>query len=423
MSERLKAVEVLETILEQKVFYSSLKDKINEQYLAFCNKLVLDALRNLCAIERIIKQFVKKNIPQKNIVLRYILLAATTELLFFKTPDYAIINEYVNIAKKKTDRFAANMVNAVLRKIAANHQDFDLIPAFPQNFYKILQNDYKKNEIKKIIRSSVTEPPLDITVKENHQFWAKELNGTLFANGTIRLYDVKSKINQLKGFHEGSWWIQDLASSLPILLLGDVKGKKVLDLCAAPGGKTSQLLAKGAKVTAVDIDSVRMEKLKQNISRLNLSENLETVVADGLNFLNNNKDIYDIIVLDAPCSATGTFRKHPEVLHLKTANDVKKQTDLQLKMLKEALQSVKKDGLVLYCTCSISKSEGEKIIKQILENNNIELINADIKKINQYDGKILSQIMIDNGVLRTLPYYEENFGGMDAFFAAVLKNN
>ena len=92
-------------------------------------------------------------------------------------------------------------------------------------------------------------------------------------------------------------------------------------------------------------------------------------------------------------------------------------------MLKEALQSVKKDGLVLYCTCSISKSEGEKIIKQILENNNIKLINADIKKINQYDGKFLSQIIIDNGVLRTLPYYEENFGGMDAFFAAVLKNN
>ncbi|MBQ8870560.1 MAG: RsmB/NOP family class I SAM-dependent RNA methyltransferase [Alphaproteobacteria bacterium] len=421
MSQRLQCVEILETVLNKKVFYSALKDRINPENLAFCNKLVLLTLRNLCAVEKIIKQFVTKKTPQKNMFVKYVLLASVTEILFLKTPDYAVINEYVNIAKQKTDKFAAKMVNAVLRKICADKQSCDINPSLPPDFYKILKNDYSVSAIKKIAKTLTIEAPLDLSIKENHLFWAQELNGTLFANGTIRLFDVKSKINLLKGFTQGAWWVQDLASSLPILLLGDVKGKKVLDLCAAPGGKTAQLLTKGAKVTAVDIDFMRMERLKQNIDRLGLSENLKTTVCDGNEFLQNNKNEFDIIVLDAPCSATGTFRKHPEVVHLKTSEDVKKQIKIQTQMLKDAVNAVKIGGLILYCTCSISKSEGEKIIQSVLEDTNIELVKAKIDDINLFAGKKLPKDIIDNGVLRTLPYYEENLGGMDAFFAAILK--
>ena len=422
MSERSECVEILHKIFEQKVFYSTLKSHITEKNISFCNMLVLSVLRNLTGLENIIAKFVLKKIPQKNVILKYILLAAIAEIMLLKTPDYAVINEYVNIAKKKTDKFAANMVNAVLRKVSSKKKELQVIAKIPQNFYEILKKDYTQSEIESIKEACFCESPLDLSIKENHIYWAKQLNGTLFSNGTVRIFDAKSKVSELEGYKEGAWWVQDLAASLPVMLLGSVKDKKVLDLCAAPGGKTAQLLVKGAKVTAVDIDVLRMEKLKQNIKRLNLEQNLETQIADGLVFLQNNKDVFDIILLDAPCSATGTFRKHPEVLHLKTIQDVKKQSDLQFEMLNEAIKSVKSGGLVLYCTCSISKIEGEYIIERIMkECSHIELVVPDLKEINIVDGKKLPEDIIDNGVLRTLPYHIKNFGGMDSFFAVCIK--
>jgi len=422
MSERIQCVKILQTIIEEKVFYNTLKPQISENNIAFCNMLILNVLRHLNSLENIIKQFVVKKIPQKNLILKYILLAAITELLLLKTPDYAVINEYVNIAKQKTNKYAANMINAVLRKIAAQKQTLKIDNTFSKDFLSILQKDYSKEQIELIAKSISCEAPLDLTIKANHEFWTKELNGLLFSNGTIRLYNCKTKVSELKGYEEGAWWVQDIAASLPIILLGDIKDKKTLDLCAAPGGKTAQLLAKGAKVTAVDVDSLRMEKLKQNIKRLKLSENLETYIDDGLNFLKNNKNLYDIIILDVPCSATGTFRKHPEILHFKTIKDVKKQVAIQYKMLQAAISAITKDGIILYCTCSISKEEGEKVINTILkENKNIVLLKPDINKINYLNGKKLPEQILDNGVLRTLPYYIEDAGGMDSFFAACLR--
>lgn len=422
MSERSECVEILHKIFEQKVFYSTLKPYITERNVSFCNMLVLSVLRHLTGLENIIAKFVLKKIPQKSIILKYILFAAIAEIMLLKTPDYAVINEYVNIAKKKTDKFSANMVNAVLRKIVSQKTELNIYATFPQEFYKILKEDYTQSEIENIEKSCFCEAPLDLNVKENHTYWAQQLNGTLFSNGTIRIFDAKSKISELKGYEEGVWWVQDLAASLPVMLLGNMKDKKVLDLCAAPGGKTAQLLARGAKVTAVDIDFSRMEKLKQNMMRLKLEKNLETKVSEGLSFLQNNDNVFDVIVLDVPCSATGTFRKHPEVLHFKTIQDVKKQSVLQYDMLKTAIDTVKHGGMILYCTCSISKIEGEKIIQKIMqEKNNIELVVPDINQINVLNGKNLPKEIIDNGVLRTLPYYVDSLGGMDCFFAACIK--
>ncbi len=421
MSERIQCVKILQTIIEEKVFYNTLKPQIFEQNIAFCNNLVLNALRHLNCIEKIIKQFVVKKIPQKNKILKYILLASITELMLLNSPDYAVINEYVNIAKKLTDKYAANMINAVLRKISSQKQNLNISCTLPHEFMQILQKDYSKEQINQIEKSITSEAPLDLTIKDNPQFWAEKLQGILFANGTVRILNAKSKISELDGYEQGSWWVQDLAASLPVMLLGDINNKKVLDLCAAPGGKTAQLLTKGAKVTAVDIDDLRMDRLKQNIKRLNLAENLETHVGDGLQFLQNNQNIFDIIVLDAPCSATGTFRKHPEVLHLKNIADVKKQTAIQQQMLEEALKSVKTNGIILYCTCSVSKDEGERLVKDVLKRIPFaEMVKADIGNINITGGKKLTDNIIDNGVLRTLPYYEKDTGGMDSFFAALI---
>lgn len=420
MTIRRQCVEILKQILEQSLFFNALKSQINDKDLPFANMLVLTALRNLVSIREVLQKYLAKKIPNKNKAAYYALVLALTEIAYLKTPDYAVINEYVNITKKTTDKFTANMVNAVLRRISSEKENLNTlfnIPHFPQNFQNILRQDYSSEQILNMEKMLSVEPPLDLTVHGNEEEIAKRLNGVLLPNGSIRLNKTDTKISELYGFKEGLWWVQDFAASLPIFLLKDVKGKKVLDLCAAPGGKTAQLLAGGAKVTALDVDKERMDRLKNNIKRLNLEQNLQTEVADALEFLAHSNEVFDIIVLDAPCSATGTFRRHPEVLHIKTTDDVKNALVLQEKMLDAVSSHIAKDGILLYCTCSIAKDEGEKQVKRFLERHpEFELLSFEDKEL-----KVVEEKIIDNGVLRTLPYYMKEKGGMDAFFAARLQ--
>lgn len=420
MTIRRQCVEILKQILEQSLFFNALKSQINDKDLPFANMLVLTALRNLVSIREVLQKYLAKKIPNKNKAAYYALVLALTEIAYLKTPDYAVINEYVNITKKTTDKFTANMVNAVLRRISSEKENLNTLfntPHFPQNFQNILRQDYSSEQILNMEKMLSVEPPLDLTVHGNEEEIAKRLNGVLLPNGSIRLNKTDTKISELYGFKEGLWWVQDFAASLPIFLLKDVKAKKVLDLCAAPGGKTAQLLAGGAKVTALDVDKERMDRLKNNIKRLNLEQNLQTEVADALEFLAHSNEVFDIIVLDAPCSATGTLRRHPEVLHIKTTDDVKNALVLQEKMLDAVSSHMAKDGILLYCTCSIAKDEGENQIKRFLERHpEFELLPFEDKEL-----KVVEEKIIDNGVLRTLPYYMKEKGGMDAFFAARLQ--
>lgn len=420
MTIRRQCVEILKQILEQSLFFNALKSQINDKDLPFANMLVLTALRNLVSIREVLQKYLAKKIPNKNKAAYYALVLALTEIAYLKTPDYAVINEYVNITKKTTDKFTANMVNAVLRRISSEKENLNTLfntPHFPQNFQNILRQDYSSEQILNMEKMLSVEPPLDLTVHGNEEEIAKLLNGVLLPNGSIRLNKTDTKISELYGFKEGLWWVQDFAASLPIFLLKNVKDKKVLDLCAAPGGKTAQLLAGGAKVTALDVDKERMDRLKNNIKRLNLEQNLQTEVADALEFLAHVNEVFDIIILDAPCSATGTFRRHPEVLHIKTTDDVKNALVLQEKMLDAVSSHMAKDGILLYCTCSIAKDEGEKQIKRFLERHpEFELLPFEDKEL-----KVVEEKIIDNGVLRTLPYYMKEKGGMDAFFAARLQ--
>lgn len=424
MNVRQQCVEILEQMLENKTFLGDARNRVEVQHRSFANMLLLTALRRLEALRQILDKFLHKKIPEKDKKIYYVLLLGGAEILYLNTPEYAAINEYVNIAKKYTNRFGAGMVNAVLRQINVQKENLNTVfneVCFPESFKKVLAKDYTKEQIAEMEKTVKLEPPLDISSKQHPEVWAKKLNGVLLANGTVRLSSANC-ITELAGFDEGQWWVQDLAASLPILLLGNIKNKKALDLCAAPGGKTAQLLAAGAKVTAVDADAVRMERLKENLKRLHLEDNLQTIVSDAVLFLNNCREEFDVIVVDAPCSATGTFRRHPEILHNKTLADVKEQSAKQKIFLQAATKKLKSGGKLLFCTCSIAKDEGEYQIENFLKANpDFVLCPADVEILQQYDGIKLDENIIDKGVLRTLPYYMKNIGGMDAFFAACLQ--
>jgi 16S rRNA (cytosine967-C5)-methyltransferase len=325
---------------------------------------------------------------------------------------YAVINSYVEIAKKKTDKFGANFVNAILRNVS--RQKDTLLKNrkskfFSDDFIKILKQDYKTNEIDEMEIFANIEPLLDLTLKPNKS--ATFDNGILLDFGTLRL-PSNTKVTELNGFNEGDFWVQDASSSLAVKTLDNWQNKKVLDLCAAPGGKTAQLLSMGAIVTAIDISQSRLNILKENIKRLKLEENLKTICSDATTLECDDK--FDVILIDAPCSATGTFRRHPEIIHTKKINDVIKMAKLQKEILENAINLLQPDGMIIYSTCSLSKLEGEKQVIQFIKNhNNFSIVPIDIKGT--------SSMLTKDGFLRILPQSLKKFSGTDGFLVACLQ--
>lgn len=415
INDRAEYAEIMQRILKSEANFSSIKKEINENDKAFANMLIMTAFRQLIFIrDEVLPQFVKKKIPTKQQILNYILYLGTTELLFLNTPDYAVINSYVEAAKFKTDKFGANFVNAVLRNILRNKDkllDNRKSKYFSREFLQILKQDYSASIISKIEDFANIEPALDLSLKKDCKLQFDE--AIILPSGSVRL-PANTHVTELNGYKDGCWWVQDAASALPVKCLGDIKGKHVLDLCAAPGGKTTQLLDDGAIVTAVDISESRLATLKENMKRLNLTENLNIVCADALSY--SPKQKYDIILLDAPCSATGTFRRHPEILHIKTLADVKKQAVLQQKILEHAATLLCKDGKLMYTTCSLAKAEGEQQVNHFIKkHDNFSVIPLEISGTENMRTK--------EGFLRIIPQCFAEYGGIDGFFIACLQRN
>jgi 16S rRNA (cytosine967-C5)-methyltransferase len=361
----------------------------------------------------IMPKFVKKKIPQKQNILEFILYLAITELMFLNTPQYAVINSYVNVAKAKTDKFGANFVNAVLRNVSKNKDELlanRKCKYFSPDFLKILKRDYSKKEISEMEKFVSIEPLLDISLKSTEDASLYE-TATILPTKTLR-FASNTIVKDIYGFDEGRWWVQDISSSLAVKSLGNIKNKSVLDLCAAPGGKTAQLLDGGAIVTAVDVSEIRLERLKENMHRLKFDKNLEIFCADALSFEANKK--FDIILIDAPCSATGTYRRHPEIIHTKKMDDVEKMARLQKQILQNAKKLLKDNGIILYSTCSLSKKEGEKQINEFIQENT----NFVVKPISLDD---VSFSYTKDGFLRILPQHFQIFYGADGFFVACLQ--
>ena len=334
----------------------------------FIKMLTLTTLRRHVFLRKVMNQFIKKKLPAKASFADSAIETGACELLFMDTPDYAIINSYVNLIKKHCDKFIAGLANAVLRRIAA---DKDILlkhnrdEVFPDSFLEILNNSYIKDTISRLQNAALQEPALTISTKATPQDWAQRLEGQWIDGNSVTLPN-SGKVQSLSGFVEGHWWVQDFAASLAVSVLPDLKGKRVLDLCAAPGGKTAQLINKGALVTSLDNSQQRLNTLRQNMERLHFSPE-KIICADALNYLQDFSDTpFDVILLDAPCSATGTFRRHPEVLHLKTKFDVLRQAELQKQILANISKALAPQGTLIYCTCSIAKEEGEKQISDFL---------------------------------------------------------
>ena len=220
------------------------------------------------------------------------------------------------------------------------------------------------------------------------------------------------RIEEMPGFAEGEWWVQDAAAAIPVSLLGDVSGMQILDICAAPGGKTAQLAAAGAIVTAIDRSSGRLKRLEKNLIRLGLQANI--VTADVTEWVCNKK--FDAVLLDPPCSATGTIRRHPDILYSKTTNDLAKVVRLQESLLVRSSQLVKPGGKLIFCTCSLEIEEGESQIERFLSTSNS--FKRQIIKDNEVGGH--SPFINEQGDLRTLPFYLKEVGGIDGFFASRL---
>lgn len=423
-SPRHIAVKMLKDIIDNKKFFSEIKltySNLSSQDLAFTNMLVLTTLRHLVFIKKTLKRFIKKKLPSNTGIAQYALQTATAEILYLNTPEYAVINTWVELVKKETNKYIAGFINAVLRNICKQKHEIqkaDIGEFFPPEFFRILNQDYGKKTIQKIQSSAAIEPPLDISVKEDPKQWAQKLGGKTLPNGTVRLKN-NGKIPTLEGYEQGFWWVQDFAASLAVKSMGNIKGQNILDLCAAPGGKTAQLINAGANVTALDISEQRLKTLKENLNRLNF--NAEVMCSDALEFLNSfNSQPFDAILLDAPCSATGTIRRHPELVHIKTLKDIEKQAIIQKKILELTKNALKKDGILIYCTCSIAKAEGENIINEFLSSHpDFILIPIDASELSANNE--LSEIITSEGYIRTLPQHLSEHGGSDAFFIARLK--
>ncbi len=411
--ERILYVDMLKDILNKNEAFSTLKNDIRIKNKPFFNMLFMTTFRQLTFIRKeILPYFVRKKIPAKYDILNYILYLGAVELLFMDSAPYAVINSYVEIAKNKSDKFSANFVNAVLRNISRQKDTLlnnRKTRTFSDDFIRILKKDYTKKEIEEMEIFANIEPMLDLSFKQGCK--PSFDNVFLFEFNTFRM-PSNVKITELEGFGDGNFWAQDASSSLAVKTIKNWKDKKVLDLCAAPGGKTAQLLSSGALVTAVDISASRLEILKENIKRLKLEKNLNIVCSDALYF--NTDELFDVILIDAPCSASGTFRRHPEIIHTKTIHDVNKMVNIQASILDKAISLLKEDGIIIYATCSLSKDEGEKQIMNFMERHPFfSIIPINISGTED--------MLTKEGFLRILPQHLKKYSGTDGFFVACLQ--
>lgn len=415
-NSRELSILLLQTILENKIFASEAKSKIIPHDCpdqAFINMLVQTSLRHLVYIRSIIKTFIRKKLPANAKEASYALILATTEVLYLNTPDYAVINSYVEIIKKNLNKYIAGFINAILRKICTEKERFrkeDCNAFFPQEFRRLLNLSYSKNTVFAIEQASVKEPMLDITVKKGVTI----LDSQTLPLGSVRLSN-NGNITLIDGYSQGKWWVQDFSSALPVKLIPELKNKKVLDLCSAPGGKTAQLISEGAKVTSVDVSPTRLQRLTENLTRLQLQpENI--ICADAIKWLEDYEgEKFDIILLDAPCSATGTLRRHPELVHIKNIKDIDTMTKIQKQMLNNIPSVLKTDGLLIYCTCSLSKQEGEQQISEFLHQH------PNFQTVLPHLPPELKSLQTTEGWIRILPSHLKDLGGADGFFIAILQ--
>ena len=384
---------------------------------AFAHNLVATTLRRLGQIDALIASCLEKPLPANARTAQDILRLGAAQLLFTGTADHAAVDTAVDLARARGQGRLAKLVNAVLRRLqregaaALAGQDAARLNT-PDWLWQAWETAYGAATCRAIAEIHLAPAPLDITVKEDAVAWAERLGGQILSDRSLRLAEA-APVPELPGFAEGAWWVQDRAAALPVRLLGDVADHSLLDLCAAPGGKTAQLAAAGARVTALDRSDKRLEILARNLDRLGLQA--ETVAADALTW--NPPAAFDAVLLDAPCSATGTIRRHPDLPHLKGPEDTAKLADLQDRLLARAADWVRPGGVLVFATCSLQPEEGPERIRAFLA----QRPDFATEAVAPGESGITPEMISVDGWLRTLPSMAAEVGGMDGFFAAALR--
>lgn len=381
----------------------------------FCRAIVLASLRHKGSIEFLLTKYLSRPLPKSGRLAHLLLLSGAAQLLFIGVPAHAVVNEQVELLPD--DSKFRGVVNAVLRRFDGQGRKRIEDP-------KVLQRDLPEwlwhrwkaawgaePTMAMIAMVGRDDAPVDLTVKADAAGWAERLGGEVVGAASVRLSSAAG-LQDLPGYSAGEWWVQDVAASLPARLLGDVRGLRILDACAAPGGKTAQLAAAGGEVTALDQSEKRLRRLSENMRRLGLD--VATVTAD---FRRHDPGRpYDAVLLDAPCSATGTLRRHPDIGWKRREKDVASLVALQAEMLDRAGALIRPGGRLIYCTCSLEPDEGEAQVENFL--SRCDIFRRD--PIRQAETGLDTPVINADGDLRTFPTHLGERGGMDGFYAARL---
>lgn len=420
---RTIALDALDAVLVEKRLLDEVLDsdprlnKLAERDRGFLRLLVATTLRRLGQLDDMIGRCLDKKLPNKARRVHDVLRLGACQLIFLKTPAHAAIDTSVNLVKGTQLAGFSGLINAVLRRLDrdghgwAEQQDAARLNT-PAWLLQSWQRTYGAETASAIANANLVEAPVDITVVGDPAAWTERLEAELLPTGSLRRHGG-GDITKLPGFAEGSWWVQDAAAALPAKLMGDVRGKRVADLCAAPGGKALQLAVAGGLVTAVDRSARRLVRFQQNLERLKLTS--EIVEADVAGW--RPEQAFDAVLLDAPCTATGTFRRHPDGPRLKGPGDVAALADQQTALLKAAVDMLRPGGTLVYCVCSMEPEEGIGQIERLLSSG------APMKRVPIAAAEVggLGELLTPAGDLRTLPCHLTERGGMDAFFAARLQ--
>jgi 16S rRNA (cytosine967-C5)-methyltransferase len=386
---------------------------------ALARSIAFAAVRRLGAIRHALSVLLEKGLPKQAARLEWPLVAAAAQILFLDAPDHAAVDLAVRAARldPKTAPFAG-LVNGVLRNLARRREEFLAADPFeldtPAWLAQRWTKAYGEATARAIAAAHVTEPPLDLTVKSDPADWAARLDGVVLPTGSVRLR-ARAPITELEGYVEGEWWVQDAAAALPARLLRVQPDERVLDMCAAPGGKTAQLAEAKAEVVALDRSAERLKLLAVNLQRARL--HADVAVGDATTFAARP---FDAILVDAPCSGTGTIRRNPEIPWIKKPGDLDALVALQSRMLDRAAALLRPGGRMVYCTCSLEPEEGEAQIAAFLRRQ------PELRRepIEAAADALPAELVTAEGDLRTLPCHwpadEPRLAGLDGFYAARL---
>ncbi len=388
-----------------------------ERDRALVRHLTATTLRRLGQIDVLLANFMDRPLPDRAASARNALRLGAADILFLRTPDHAAVNEAVALLGTPSARRYRGLVNAVLRRLAreggalAGEQDAARLNT-PDWLWQSWAGTYGESTARAVAEAHLAEPPLDISVASEPGEWAGRLDAEMLPTGSLRR--APAPVENLPGFREGGWWVQDAAAALPArVLLAGLRDPRVADLCAAPGGKTAQLASAGARVTALDISPARLERLGGNMARLRLPA--ELVEADLLGW--TPPAPFDAALLDAPCSGTGTIRRHPDIARNKTPDDVARMAALQRALLDAAAKAVRPGGRLVYSVCSLQPEEGPEAVEGFLADA------RDFRRLpigaDEVDG--VEPFLTPQGDIRTLPCHLAEHGGIDGFYICRLE--